>query len=403
MRKSSIALLFLTGICLTAVGDEVTVGRLKYSPVTIIELKDGKLVYEMDNGRRQSKHLYQITGLQVAGCVNFDVAEQLVIKGKKDSAIGYYDKAIAAKHKPFVPVLASYRKLILLEELGRIDESVATWLKIMDADGPSRSALKATPKKFAPQGDRRNIEAIKLLRDKQKSIRNKKYLQTVTGLLQELYKIEGDVEAILRAEEEARKAQEARKKADKPKSDAKTGSTSEVKSQPKPEPAKVEVDIELEDDEPQAPQPQVRSESSADEVVAPTAVQTRLLAAETLVKQKKYAQAEELLKGLLDSAEEDLLHKVLLARGRAQAGLADSATGDQQYQLRLQAGLNLMRVVAHYPDSNEALEALYEAAGVLERLPNRNAAVKAYRTLAQRCGDKPIGKKATEALKRLGE
>jgi hypothetical protein len=102
---------------------------------------------------------------------------------------------------------------------------------------------------------------------------------------------------------------------------------------------------------------------------------------------KKQATVQDLqgvLKNYADTRDRynarDLSTAMLLA-GRAQLALYDMAPADQKDPKLLQeAGLNLMRVFAHYADAKEAPEALFYAGKVNLALGNRAAARQAMDT-----------------------
>ena len=70
----------------------------------------------------------------------------------------------------------------------------------------------------------------------------------------------------------------------------------------------------------------------------------------------------------------------------------------------LDAGLDLMRVVAHFFGSPEAPEALLAAGGVNAQLGNVRAARDAYQEVLKRFADRQeIAQKAKAALESLGQ
>jgi TolA-binding protein len=72
-------------------------------------------------------------------------------------------------------------------------------------------------------------------------------------------------------------------------------------------------------------------------------------------------------------------------------------------RLRLRAGLNLMRVYAGFPDSEEAVESLLLAGRACEQLGNESAAKAVYDDILKRFADTPAAESAREARKRIEE
>ena len=89
---------------------------------------------------------------------------------------------------------------------------------------------------------------------------------------------------------------------------------------------------------------------------------------------------------------------VLLGAGKAQVFLSRSRPAAEKRTLLLAAGLNFMRVVAHFSESVSVSEALYEAAGVNRLLGNKAAAGKAYREVVDRGEDPKFVAQAKKAL-----
>jgi hypothetical protein len=86
-------------------GDDVSVGRLTYPGVTILEVKDGVVVFKTPRGSTLSKRFNDITGITLTGMDSFNEAEKLISgsagKSEANSIIKQIDtrKAEIAKIK----------------------------------------------------------------------------------------------------------------------------------------------------------------------------------------------------------------------------------------------------------------------------------------------------------------
>jgi TolA-binding protein len=95
------------------------------------------------------------------------------------------------------------------------------------------------------------------------------------------------------------------------------------------------------------------------------------------------------------------LPAVLLWMGKGQLAIHEHSK-DARKELT-EAGLNFMRIVAFFPSSNQAPEALFLAGKVNEKLGNQAAARKAYQAVRQHFGETKFGPRATKALGGLSD
>jgi tetratricopeptide (TPR) repeat protein len=132
--------------------------------------------------------------------------------------------------------------------------------------------------------------------------------------------------------------------------------------------------------------------------VGTTQLTRQLQAARTLLNSKPDIVAAQIESNLsrYGPAERPV---ALYLLGRAQQKLAGSARGAQQkQQLYRKAGLNLMRVVAYYPESRNAGMALYEAGQVCKALGNTTAAQEAWRMVLEQFPGTDAADPARKAL-----
>jgi len=96
----------LAVLCSMGLADDVTVGKLTYSGVTIVEVKDGMLVFRTPGGRTQVKPFSEITGISLAGLDSFNEAERMLSKTADQTQANKIKKRIAAKEDEIALILA---------------------------------------------------------------------------------------------------------------------------------------------------------------------------------------------------------------------------------------------------------------------------------------------------------
>ena len=124
----------------------------------------------------------------------------------------------------------------------------------------------------------------------------------------------------------------------------------------------------------------------------------QLQAARTLLNSKPDIVAQQIQANLsrYGPAERPV---ALYLLGRAQQKLAQSAgKTEQKQQFYRKAGLNLMRVVAYYPESGDAGMALYETGVICKQLGNPLAAQEAWRMVLEQFAATDAAGPARKAL-----
>ena len=338
-----------------------TDGKAEMPPlenVIVVEVKEGQLVYKL-GGNALSKDLKNVSLIRIEGQTAFNDAEAKMRAGKAAEAVAAYDEAAKDAPKPPVSQLLPLRRLRAAKQAKITDRAVADWLKIMDDNNASKEAVALAPgnEHFGARGSTQNAKASSILEAKLKELKDRKeYATEVKQLLRKLYEADGqDEKAALLAKEIAGLTEE-------PAGNGNTGS--------------------------EAPLPRARLDATRDVIDKGQATAENL---EGIVKhfaaaRKKY-RAED-------------LPLALLVVGRAQMVLYEK--GDKKDKGPLaQAGLNLMRVHAHFPDSKEAPEALFYAGQVNLALGNRNGARLAYEAVTRSYGRSEMAAKAAAALEAL--
>jgi len=361
MRKATTILGVLLAVGAMARPDSVTVKKLPYSNVSIIEVREGKIAFRLASGLKVVKPLSEVTFVEIGRQGAFAEAEGLVQKGKHRQAVSHYETARREHRNGWESRLVQYRYLSALDKAGMIGQAVTEWFSLAEQDKFCAETLKMRPQVRAAKGSAENIRAVALLEGKLKNAKHPAYVEEIRQLLLKLYSREGLT--------------------DKAKALAK-GLVKSV-TEPRAEPGK----------------PVRRGRT-----IRSGKISTLLGAVNVFLKQSDGASALQTLDDNIHRFDTGALAEALLMRGQARMMLAEQAADpDESRKLLLRAGLDFMRVVAHYPDSIDAGEALYRAGRVNVLLPEPNyaAARKAYQQVVSTYGETAAAAKARQALRRL--
>lgn len=362
MRKAAIILGVLLATGSAARADSITVEKLPYRDVSIIDVRLGKIVFRLPSGRRSiTKPVREITFISIGRDGAFNRAESLLKEGKPAQAVKAYDEARRDfPSNSWENRLTEYRLLVALDRGAMIDRAVAEWSALVERDGFRAETMLMQPTRLAPKGSAENARAIDRLEEKLKQAKNQQYANTIRKLLLSLYSREG--------------------LADKAKALAEGVTKSPTD------------DTGL----PGRPVPKVQTVRAGDVGVLMGAV-------EVFLKQGDAASAMRAINGNIRRFDTGTLPGALLVRGQARMMMAEKAEQDESTRLLLQAGLDFMRIVANYPDSIDAGEALYQAGRVNSLLPTPNhaAARKAYQQVVSTYGETEAARKAQRALRQM--
>ena len=332
-------------------------GGLRYDRVTITDTTDGEIHFRVNGGRSTAKDLAKVAALEIPGDGRLNAAEKLVAQGKAKRAIPVYEAALKAASVRWKQRLIRYRLMAASEEAGDVGGAVRMWLEIVEASVVSPSALAARPRRLGPRGDAGHAQAIAALDAKLRKITDPTYVRTVRQLLADLYEREGRLKeaqaiAVLLA--------------------GRSAATSPAVTAPRVRPGPVaggNADIHL---------------------------------AKLAMKSGDPGKALRQIEGKLKSFGESDLPAALHVMGKAQAMLARKQADKAAARgMRIEAGLNLMRVAALFGDSEHAPDALLEAGRICQALGNNAAARAAWREVMTRHGKTPQADQAKTALTKL--
>jgi hypothetical protein len=254
------------------------------------------------------------------------------------AVIRAYEAAAKQNVDPQIETIIGFRLLGTLDRAGWIDQAALQWLRLADSEPGVPGVLACCPSTLAKKGDPRNAKAIVSLNTRVEKIKDAQQQTLAKGLLADLYLREGRTPDAIRILEKA------------------------------------------------------------------TGPAMKVLLGAALLDIKEYSKAQSTITSTLSKLDRKALPKALAIRAKAMLGQAASLTDRAQKQnFMLQAALDFMRIAAFYQGTPQAGESLYNAGKIMETLPtpNKTAAVKAYQTVAVTYAGTPIGKSASNDLKRL--
>lgn len=360
MRRLMAAVLAIVATCTTLCADSIRTRSYEVRIDKIVGFKKGTVHYLTSTGARVQKGLKDIVSLAIDGREVFNKAELMVAAkaGDPAKAAELYDAVDLAEAPEWLIGLVLCRKLQALNKAGHVDRAVRIWLEIAEGD---MSVVKSlAPDRFAPEGDERNAQAIRLLEGERLKTGNKDLRVAILNLLVKLYGHEG-------------RQGEADKYA------AILAGGGKV-AKPRPGAGRVAS-------------PAQRAElkgllSGATALIRPDQESVAL------------RQQATAISGKLRQFSRSQLAQALLLLGKAQLYLAGAETdAAKRKQLLAEAGLNLMRVVKFYNAyAGSASEALYLAGRANEELDNIAAARAAYNRVIERYARTTVAKDARKAL-----
>jgi len=352
LRRKTYVALFLAAaaVAATARADSFSVGKQPYSDIEIIGFQDNVLRYRFWNRREATKDLDEVTLILIDGQASFNDAEKLLAAGKYAEAADKYDGAARAADKAWLKELIRYRRLSALSGAGKVGDAVELWLGLVSDSGASAKVIALAPTKPGAKGSQDNKKAISLLEQKLASEKSKPLVAAMQALLLKLYGQEDDPKA---------------------------GELAANMTGGEPSPV---------------PQPGDKRTSGS--------LAGHLLAVETLLKNGRASLALRRVEERLRDYSPSELPRALLLAGRAR--LAIHETGKDR-EVLLEAGLNLMTIVVHFPQTTEAAWAMFHSGEVNEKLGNLSAARKAYEAVLTRYSKAEAAPQAKSALGELNE
>jgi tetratricopeptide (TPR) repeat protein len=342
-----------------AAGDTVKT-KLPYEQVVVTDVADGAIQFRAAGGSVLTKPISEVSYVEINNAEDLNKAEKLFQEGKTAQAVEAYAEAMKSA-LGWKRALLRYRLMAACESAGQIDQAVRVWMEFCD-ESTTPAHLGLRPRKIAPAGNAANDKAIALLNDQIAKVKSGGYLREMRQLLVDLYERQGKLE-------QAQAVAALLAGSARPVATRTTTGAVEANSPP---------------------------------AVPPKGGDPQLRLAGLSLKSNQFAEVVGMLEPRLKSLAAADLPAALYYLGQAQLELARKETyAAARKDLLLKAGLNLMRVLANYSDSEFAPSALFSAGAVNELLGNAAAAERAYAEVVRRFGAGEAGKKASAALEAL--
>lgn len=354
----------LAALVSVATADEIELG---YGTLTgsLIGAEDFQVEFRISSGRKLTKDVTDVKRLQAgASHRSFNEGENLLAAGKAGEAVEKYARARFETSSDWMKRLIAYRRLVALNRADDLAGAVELWLELTGEQGAPKASKDLLPAKPAAKGSSANRKAISLLEDARKTADGQRG-EWIEALLLSLYQAEGmDDKAAALARESLGETGEGDASGDGP--------------------APVGGDV----------------------IGSASVLVQRAESGEGLDDARRVQLADQAVRALRSAAESKLekpqLPTALLWMGRGQWVIARHGSDDAKArQALLSAGLDFMRVVAHFPASVESPDALWRAGRVNEALGNVVAARKAYSLVAREFADSEAGRRSAEALRSL--
>lgn len=325
--------------------------ELALKNITVRQVKDGEL-YFMINTRETHRPIGEISRLELTGETQFNAAEKAfseaqvakdatVAKGKYAEAVTGYTATLGSTNKPWLKDYAAQRMQIAAPRSGRFDAALTAWKAMVEKDPAAAMKLKPSVEGIDPKSQYLANGAKDLLAAANASGKpevRKAYLD----LLSDVQTAMGDTEGAIK--------------------------TAEMK-------------VAL---------------GGTPEEIAELAVR---LADNDLASKRYDAAVARLAK--VDMA-------ALSDSGRAQATYIGAACKEAKMQPGAppdelkDLAIDYMKVVAGYPTSPNAGEALLKVAEIHEKLKEPETALKIYQQVAREHANSPAGQAAQKSVERLG-
>jgi len=327
--------------------------ELELKNVTFTRVKDGDIYYTSGTRPGENHRIISETRLDVTGEAAFNKAEQAYkdarlakdeasARAKYAESVDGYGTTIGSTNKPWLKDFAALRMQVAAPRSGRLDIALNSWLIMVDKDPAAASKSKPSLDGIDPKSTYM-INGAKLLEAKEKGTPKPDARRAILDMLGDIQTAMGDLEG-------ANKTLETR----------------------------------------------VTLGGSPEEVAD---VMVRLAGSDAA--NKKYDTATERLKKvnlatLSDSARAQAMYIMAQAK---EAKLTPASPADEWKEL----AIDYMKVVAGFPTSANAGDALLKVAEIHETLKDPETALKVYQQVAREHANTAAGQAAQKGVERLGK
>ncbi len=351
--------------------------------VTVLDFKNGELKFRQTSGGSETtKDLKDVSLISLEEQAAFNDAEVKAKAGKYAEAMEQY-AAAAREAKDWQVSLIAYRSLRVAKLAKKTDKAVSIWLKLSDQAPTEKKVLDFRPdsKAFAAKGSAEIKSAIATLETKRTELKGKTdrvaYRGAVLQLLMELYTAEDNAAKIAEIAGDITGAANTGGGATAVAGGTTGGTTIGT--------------------------PAAGTMTGSDAAVASKLGAYKKLMDMGQISKKDLEAVVSTFLADRDTYRSEDLPLALLVAGRAQFMLYQQADDKSDSKPLVDAGLNLMRVFAFYPENDLSAEALFYAGQINEELGNPKGAQSAYNRLLKGYAKSPFADKATESLKALNK
>ncbi|MDP6546093.1 MAG: hypothetical protein QGH60_19100 [Phycisphaerae bacterium] len=179
MRTCVTILCVLAFLAPIGLADDISVGKLTYSGVTIVDVKAGMVIFKIPSGLTQSKAFSEITSISISGLDSFNKAEQLISETAGDSQAAKLRKEIKTRQSAVDTIKAQVADVP--KEVKRLEDEAKHWRSQIAAIKQSRAEITkqledAKNRSAKSQGKvaKLKAEAIKLMNEAKAIERAKK-------------------------------------------------------------------------------------------------------------------------------------------------------------------------------------------------------------------------------------
>jgi len=170
MRNCVTVLCLLALLAAMGMADDISVGKLTYSGVTIVDVKDGMVDFKIPSGSSQSKAFKDITAISIKGLDSFNKAEKLMSETSGDSQAEKLRKEIRTRREAIDKIKAQVsdqpKEIKRLEdEAGRLRSQAAAFNKSAEQLTGQLAALKKSSADVHARSAKLRQEMIKLVNE----------------------------------------------------------------------------------------------------------------------------------------------------------------------------------------------------------------------------------------------
>ena len=163
MRICVTTLCVLASLASIGLADDVSIGKLTYAGVTIVDVKEGMVIFKIPGGRTQSRAFSDITSMSITGLDTFNHAEKLMSETTGDSEAKKLRKEIEVKKEEIGKIKAQVGDVP--KTIARFKDDAKRARMQVDAYGKSIGQLTRQLAEHKKGDEDANAKAVKLTQE----------------------------------------------------------------------------------------------------------------------------------------------------------------------------------------------------------------------------------------------